>query len=67
MYVCVLSCIRLFVIPRTVAHQVPLFMEFSGQGYWSRLPFPTPEDCADPGIKPASPTLAGGFLTASTT
>ena len=34
--------------------------------YWSGLPFPPPEDLADPGIEPvslASPALAGGFLT----
>ena len=40
-----------------------LFMEFSRQEYWSGLPFPTPGDCPDPGIQPASsvsPSLAGG-------
>ena len=26
----------------TVAHQAPLFMEFSRQEYWSGLPFPPP-------------------------
>jgi len=31
--------------------------------YWSALPFPTPRDLPDPGIKPASPGLAGGFFT----
>ena len=61
MHVCVLSCVRLFVTLRTVAHQAPLSMEFSGQGYWSGLPFPTPEDLPDPGIEPASPTLAGEY------
>ena len=30
--------------PLTVAHQIPLSMEFSKQGYLSALPFPTPED-----------------------
>ena len=30
--------------PWTVAHQAPLFMEFSRQAYWSGLPFPSPED-----------------------
>ena len=25
------------------------------QGYWSRLPFPSPEDHSDPGIEPMSP------------
>ena len=30
-------------------------MEFSRQEYWSGLPFPTPGDLPDPGIKPGSP------------
>ena len=41
-------------------------MGFLRQEYWSRLPFPTPRDLPDPGIKPASPetpALAGGFFT----
>ena len=41
-------------------------MEFSRQGYWSKVPFPTPGDLPDPGIEPASlvsPALAGGFFT----
>ena len=45
-------------------------MEFSRQEYWSEVPFPTPGDLPNPGIKPASlksPALAGGFFTASTT
>ncbi|KAB0345202.1 hypothetical protein FD754_022128 [Muntiacus muntjak] len=36
--------------------------------YWSGLPFPTPEDLPDPGIKLtslASPALADGFFTTS--
>ena len=43
----VLSGVRLFVTPWTVACQVPLSVEFSGQEYWSRLPFPPPEDLPD--------------------
>ena len=39
-------------------------MEFSGQEYWSRLPFPYPRDLPDPGIEPKSPELADGFFTA---
>ena len=31
-------------------------MEFSRQEYWSGLPFPSPGDLPDPGIKPGSPT-----------
>ena len=30
--------------PQTVAHQVPLSMEFSRQENWSGLPFPPPGD-----------------------
>ena len=33
----------------------PLSMGFSRQEYWSGLPFPSPEDLSDPGIKPTSP------------
>ena len=40
-----------------------LSVEFSRQEYWSRLPFPSSGDLPDPGIKPESPALAGGFLT----
>ena len=43
--------------PSTVAHQAPLFMEFSNQEYWSGLPCPPPGDCPDPGVKPTSPAL----------
>ena len=38
-------------------------MGFSRQEYWSGLPFPSPGDLPDPGIKPASPALAGRFFT----
>ena len=53
--VCVLSRVWLFATPWTIACQVPLFMEFSRQVYWSKLPFPSPGDVPDPGIKPVSP------------
>ena len=46
---------QLFATPWTVAFQAPLSMEFSRQEYWSGLPFPTPKDLPDPGIKPTSP------------
>ena len=39
-----------------VAHQAPLSMGFSRQEYWSGLPFSSPGDLPDPGIKPASLT-----------
>ena len=47
----------------TVAHQAPLSMEFSRQEYWNGLPFPSPGDLPDPGIKPRSPTLQADALT----
>ena len=36
----------------TIAYQVPPFMGFSRQEYWSGLPFPSPGDLPDPGIEP---------------
>ena len=56
--------------PWTIACQVPLSMGFPRQEYWSGLPFPTPGDLPDPGIKPMflmSPVLAGGFFSTSIT
>ena len=55
--------VRLFATPGTVAHQAPMSMGFSRQEYWSGLPFPSPGDLPDPGIKPGSSALAGGFFT----
>ena len=55
-----------FATPWTAALQAPLSMGFHRQEYWSGLPFPTPEDLPDPGIKPLSPAssaLAGRFFT----
>ena len=37
-------------------------MGFSRQEYWSGLPFPSPGDLLDPGIKPGSPTLQADCL-----
>ena len=62
---CVLSRIQL-CDPKDFSHQAPQSMEFSRQEYRSGLPFPSPGDLPDPGIKPtslASPTLAGEFFT----
>ena len=53
-----------FATPWTVAHQGPLSMEFPRQEYRSGLPFPSPGDLPDPGVKLASPALAGRFCTA---
>ena len=37
-----LSRVQLFATPWTVAHQVPLSMEFTRQEYWNGLPFSSP-------------------------
>ena len=61
-----LSHVWLFVTPWTVACQTPLSMGFPRKEYWSGLPFPSPGDLPDPGIKPVSPTspvLASRFFT----
>ena len=58
-----LSRVRLFATPWTVARQAPLSMGFSRQEYWSGLPFPSPGDLLDPGIKPTSPALQTDALT----
>ena len=52
-----LSHVQLFVISWIVAHQASTSIGFSRQGYWSGLPFPSPEDLPDPGIEQGSPTL----------
>ena len=56
---CVHACSVMFdsAIPWTVALQAPLSMEFSKHEYWNELPFLSPGDLPDPGIKSASPTL----------
>ena len=58
-----LSRVRLFATPWTVAHQAPLSMGFSRQGYWSGFPFPSPGDLHDPKIEPTSPVLAAKFFS----
>ena len=37
-------------------------MQFSRQEFWGGLPFPSPEDLPDPGIKPRSPALQADSL-----
>ena len=39
------------------ARQAPQSMGFSRQAYWSRFPWPPPEDLPNPGTKPRSPAL----------
>ena len=55
-----------FVTPWAVAHQAPIYMGLPRQEYRSGLLFPPPGDLPDPGIKPASPALAGGYFTTET-
>ena len=38
-------------------------MGFSGEEYWSGLPFAPPGDLPGPGIEPVSLALAGRFFT----
>ena len=57
-----LSRVRLFATPWTVAHQAPPSMGFSRQEYWSGLPFPSPGDLPNPGIESRSPTLQADAL-----
>ena len=70
---CVLSCfshVWLYVTPWTIAHKVPLSIGFSKQEYWSGLPFPSPGNLPDSGIKPVSlmpPALTGRDLITGTT
>ena len=40
-------------------------MEFSRQEYWSDLPFPSPGDLSNPGIKSQSPALQADSLPLS--
>ena len=66
MHAQLLSWVWLFVTPRTVAHQAPLFMAFPRGEYWSGLPFPSPGDRPSGEIEhqsPASLSSVGGFFT----
>ena len=61
-----LSHVRLFATPWTVAYQASPSMGFSRREYWSGLPFPSPGDLPNPGIKPGSPALEADALTSET-
>ena len=45
-----------------IARQAPLSMEFARREYWSGLPFPSPGDLPDSGIKPGSPSSQADSL-----
>ena len=63
--VCAQSCLTL-CDPLDGSHQAALSMRLSRQGYWSGLPFPTPGNLPNPGIKPTTLALAGRFFTTKT-
>ena len=70
--VCVCVCVRARSVTQlclTLCDPLaPLFLGFSRQEYWSRLPCPPLGDCPNPGIEPLSlmfPALAGRFFTTS--
>ena len=69
-----LSHVRLLATPWTIAHQALLSSTISRSWlkftviqsvmlYWTRLPFASPGDPPNPGIKLKPPALAGGFFT----
>ena len=66
-----LSCsVVSLCVPMDCNRQAALSMGFPRQKYWSELPFPTPGDLPNPGIKPASlesPVLVGRFFATSAT
>ena len=62
MKVKLLSGVRLFATPWTIAYQAPPSMGFSKQEYWSGLPFPSPGDLPDPGIESRPPALLADAL-----
>ena len=57
-----LSHVQLFATLWTVARQAPLSMEFFTQEYWSGLPFFSPGDLPNSGIKSGSPALQADSL-----
>ena len=46
-----------------VAHNDLLSIRFPRQEYWSRLPFPSPDNLPNPGMEPASPAQQAGSLS----
>ena len=53
----------LFVIPRTVAHQASLSMEFSRQESWNEKPFPSPRGSSQPRDWTWVSHITGRFFT----
>ena len=74
MFICVhaklLQSCLILCDPMDCSPPVSSSMGFSWQKYWSGLPFPSPGDLPNPGIKPMSlmsSALIGMFFTSSTT
>ena len=60
-----LSCfsrVQLFATPQTIARQTPKSVGFSREEDWCGLPFPSPGDLPDPGIKTGSFALRADSL-----
>ena len=72
--VCVCACVHVCVASVTLDSatlwtgtcQAPLSTGFSRYEDWSGVPCPPLGDLPNSGIKPPSPSLAGGFFTTST-
>ena len=77
-HVCVCACVCVCVFSRSVmsdsllSHGLqparllcPWIFQTRILEYWSRLPFPTPRDLPNPGIKPTSPALQANSLPLS--
>ena len=65
MFLCTCGCelshfsgVLFFATLWTVAHQVPLSLEFPKQEYWSGLPCPPPGNLPHPGIQSGSPAFS---------
>ena len=50
-------------MPWTVAHQAPLSTKFSGQEYWSGLPFPSSGDLPNTGVATGHSALKADYLS----
>ena len=58
-----LSYVWLFVTPWTVAHKVPLSMEFSRQEYWSGVAIPLSRESSQPRDWTQVSCIAGELFT----
>ena len=57
-----LSHVQLFATPWTVAHEGLPSMGIPRQEHWNGLPFPSPRELSDIGIKPRSPEFQANSL-----